>query len=72
MSSTDPDALREYEGGFHLSLPKGVWTFDPAGGTVDLDPMVAAALDWHRENYPPVAVEMVDMTSGRPVAARCR
>ncbi len=40
-------------------------SFDPAGGTVDLDPMVAAALDWHRENYPPVAVEMVDITAGR-------
>jgi integrase len=60
-------APREYEGGFHLSLPKGVRTFDPAGGTVDLDPVVAAALDRHRENYPPVAVEMTDITSGRPV-----
>lgn len=60
-------APREHEGGFHLSLPKGVRSFDPAGGTVDLDPMVAAALDWHRREFPPTPVEMVDITSGRPI-----
>lgn len=61
---------REFKGGFHLRLPKGVRTFDPAGGTVDLDPMVARALAWHRRKYPPVEVEMFDLTSGRPIQRR--
>src|SRR4051812_17397302 len=63
-------APSEYEGGFHLRLPKGVRTFDPTVSTVDLDPMVAAALAWHRREYPPVEVEMLDLTSGRPVRRR--
>jgi integrase len=63
-------APSEYEGGFHLRLPKGVRTFDPAAATVDLDPMVAAGMAWHRREYPPVEVEMLDLTSGRPVR-RC-
>ena len=42
-------------------------TFDPAASTVDLDPMVAAALAWHRREFPPVEVEMFDLTSARPV-----
>jgi hypothetical protein len=58
---------REYDGGFHLRLPKGVRSYDPAASTVDLDPMVAAGLAWHRREYPPVEVEMLDLTSGRPV-----
>lgn len=63
-------APREYEGGFHLSLPKGVRTFDPAGGTVDLDPVVAEGLAWHVREYPPVEIEMLDLTSGRQVRRR--
>ncbi|MEV4278675.1 tyrosine-type recombinase/integrase [Actinoplanes xinjiangensis] len=63
-------APREFEGGFHLSLPKGVRTFDPAGGAVDLDPVVAAALDRHRKNHLSPAVEMIDTTSGRPIRRR--
>lgn len=60
-------APSEYDGGFHLRLPKCVQTFDPASATVDLDPMVAAAWQWHRREYPPVEVDMLDLTSGRPV-----
>jgi integrase len=60
-------APREYEGGYCLTLPKGVRTFDPAAGTVDLDPMVAAAIEWHCKKFPPVGIEMLDITSGRPV-----
>ncbi|MFC3384894.1 tyrosine-type recombinase/integrase [Couchioplanes azureus] len=59
-------APREY-GGFYLSLPKGVRTFDSAASTVDLDPMVAAGLAYHVANYPPVEIEMLDITSGSPV-----
>jgi len=44
-----------------------VRTFDPAGGTVDLDPMVAAALAYHVRQYPPVDVEVLDITSGRQI-----
>ncbi|MBM2616867.1 tyrosine-type recombinase/integrase [Actinoplanes sp. LDG1-06] len=60
----------EYEGGHHLRLPKGVRTFDPASSTVDLDPMVARGLAWHRQQFPPVEVEMLDLTAGRPVRRR--
>ena len=58
-------APREYEGGFYVSLPKG-----GSAGTVDLDPMVASALRRHVQEYPPVEVEMVDITSGSPVRRR--
>jgi hypothetical protein len=58
-------APREYEGGFYLSLPKG-----GSSGTVDLDPMVAAALRRHVQEYPPVEVEMIDVTSGSPACRR--
>jgi integrase len=63
-------APSEYDGGFHLRLPKGVKVFDPAGGPVDLDPVVAKAVDWHRREYPAVEVEMLDLTPGRPIRRR--
>jgi integrase len=44
-----------------------VRTFDLAMGAVDLDPVVATALEYHVKQYPPVEIEMVDITSGRPV-----
>jgi integrase len=34
---------------------------------VDLDPAVAAALSAHVKQYPPLGVELVDVTSGLPV-----
>ena len=55
---------KEY-GGFCLTEPKG-----GSSGTVDLDPTVAAALSRHLRDYPPVEVEMLDITSGSPVR-RC-
>jgi integrase len=62
-------APKEYDG-FYLSLPKGVRTFDPAAGAVNLDPMVAAALAYHVKEFPPVEVEMPDITSGPTVQRR--
>ena len=33
----------------------------------DLQGVVRHAVDWHHEKFPPVAIEMLDNTSGRPV-----
>ena len=50
-------------GGFYLSEPKS-----RSSGTVDLDPMVADALQAHvKGGFGPVEVEMPDITAGRPV-----
>jgi integrase len=49
-------------GGFCLTEPKS-----GSSGTVDLDPVVAAALAQHERDYPPVRVGMLDATSGSPV-----
>jgi hypothetical protein len=48
-------------GGFYLAPPK-------AGsiGDVDLDDEVGAVLAQHIENYPPVLVELPDITAGTP------
>jgi integrase len=52
-------------GGFCLTGPKS-----GSSGTIDLDPTVAEALDRHVREYPPVEVEVLDITSGRPVRRR--
>ena len=49
-------------GGFYLSEPKA-----GSSGTVDLDPVVSQVLAEHVREFPPVAVELVDVTSGDPV-----
>jgi len=49
-------------GGFYLAEPKA-----GSSGTVDLDPDVAAVLTEHIERFPPAEVELLDLTSGRPV-----
>jgi integrase len=49
-------------GGFYLSGPKA-----GSSGTVDLDPTVDKSIADHIRDYPPVEVEMVDITSGDPV-----
>jgi integrase len=54
-------SAKEY-GGFCLTKPKG-----GSSGTVDLDPAVASALRRHVHDFPPVDVEMPDITSGRQV-----
>lgn len=48
-------------GGFYLSPPKS-----GSAGTINLDPVAAQALADHVERFPPVKVELVDITSGRP------
>jgi integrase len=55
---------REY-GGFYLSSPKA-----GSSGTADLDPMVAAALHRHVRDNPPVGIELLDLTTSRPVRRR--
>ena len=52
---------KEY-GGFYLSEPKA-----GSSGTVDLDPVVSEVLAEHVRQFPPVEVELVDITSGEPV-----
>ncbi|MEO3780380.1 tyrosine-type recombinase/integrase [Micromonospora sp. B11E3] len=49
-------------GGFYLSEPKA-----GSSGTVDLDPVVGQVLAEHVRDFPPVSVELVDITSGDPV-----
>jgi integrase len=49
-------------GGFYLSEPKA-----GSSGTIDLDPMVAEHLAAHVQRFPPVVVDLVDVTSGDPV-----
>ncbi len=46
-------------GGFYLSEPKA-----GSSGTVDLDPVVAEVLAGHVRRFPPVVVDLVDITSG--------
>ena len=52
-------------GGFYLSEPKA-----GSSGTVDLDPVVSQVLAEHVREFPPVAVELVDVTSGDPSGGR--
>jgi hypothetical protein len=52
---------REYDG-FYLCEPKA-----GSAGTVDLDPVLAEKLAEHVRQFPPVGVELVDVTSGEPV-----
>jgi integrase len=49
-------------GGFYLSEPKA-----GSSGTVHLDPAVAQVLAEHVRQFPPKAVELVDITTGEPV-----
>jgi len=49
-------------GGFYLSEPKA-----GSFGTVDLDPVVRDVLAEHVRRFPPVLVDLVDITSGSPV-----
>jgi integrase len=51
---------REY-GGFYLALPKS-----GSVGDVDLDDAVATVLADHIRKFPPVAVELPDITNGIP------
>jgi integrase len=60
-------APRVYEGGFYLSEPKA-----GSSGTVDLDPAVASVIAEHVSNFPPVEVELVDITLGNPVRRPAR
>lgn len=50
----------KHYGGFYLSEPKS-----GSSGTVDLDPVVAAALARHVQERPPVEIELPDITSGK-------
>jgi integrase len=52
---------KEY-GGFYLSGPKA-----GSSGTVDLDPVVGDMVTDHVRRFPPVEVDLVDITSGDPV-----
>lgn len=52
---------KEY-GGFYLSEPKA-----GSSGTVDLDSVVGEVLAEHVRQFPPVEVELVDITPGEPV-----
>lgn len=49
-------------GGFYLSEPKA-----GSSGTVDLDPVVAEVLAEHVRQFPPVDIDLIDITSGEPV-----
>ena len=48
--------------GFYISEPKA-----GSAGTVDLDPVVGQVLRDHVRAFPPVLVELVDISSGEPV-----
>ncbi len=52
-------------GGFYLSEPKS-----GSSGTVDLDPEVSTVLAEHIRLFPPVEVDLTDITSGDPVKRR--
>ncbi|MFE9651553.1 tyrosine-type recombinase/integrase [Micromonospora sp. NPDC006431] len=52
----------QQHGGFYLSEPKA-----GSSGTVDMDPVVGQVLAEHVREFPPVPVELVDVTSGDPV-----
>lgn len=54
-------------GGFYLSEPKA-----GSAGTIDLDQVVADAIADHVRQFPPVEVELVDITSGEPVRRLAR
>ena len=54
--------LPKHYGGFYLSEPKS-----GSSGTVDLDPVVAAALARHIQEHPPVETEMPDISSGKAI-----
>ena len=73
-SSTRPGALHMIQqlryspqayGGFYLCEPKA-----GSSGSVDLDPIVAEVLAEHVSSFPPVGVELIDITSGEPVRRR--
>lgn len=49
-------------GGFYLSPPKA-----GSAGTVDLDPLVGDHLAAHIRDFPPVRVDLADITGGEPV-----
>jgi integrase len=57
-------APQEY-GGFYLGEPKA-----GSSGTIDLDQAVSEVLAEHVARFPPVEVELVDITSGDPVRRR--
>ncbi len=54
-------APRQHDG-FYLSEPKA-----GSSGTIDLDPVVGQVLADHVQQFPPVPVELVDITPGDPV-----
>ncbi|QDY05751.1 site-specific integrase [Micromonospora sp. HM134] len=54
-------APQEY-GGFYISEPKA-----GSAGTIDLDPVVGQVLTEHVQQFPPVPVDLVDITTGDPV-----
>ncbi|MFI7551932.1 tyrosine-type recombinase/integrase [Micromonospora sediminimaris] len=54
-------APRQHDG-FYLSEPKA-----GSSGTLDLDPVVGQVLAEHVRDFPPVPVELVDLTAGNPV-----
>ncbi|MGX4657630.1 tyrosine-type recombinase/integrase [Micromonospora sp. SCSIO 07396] len=54
-------APQEY-GGFYISEPKA-----GSAGTIDLDPVVGQILTEHVQQFPPVPVDLVDITTGDPV-----
>jgi len=53
--------LPRTHGGFYLSGPKS-----GSSGTVDLDAVVAEKIREHIAQFPPVELEMLDITSGEP------
>lgn len=57
-------APQEYAG-FYLCEPKA-----GSSGTVDLDSVVGEVLAEHLQRFPPIEVEMIDITSGDPVRRR--
>ncbi|WP_432833531.1 tyrosine-type recombinase/integrase [Dactylosporangium sp. CA-092794] len=51
-----------FERGFYLCRPKA-----GSSGSIDLDAVVAERLAVHLADFPPVEVELMDITAGRPV-----
>jgi integrase len=49
-------------GGHYLTEPKA-----GSSGTIDLDPQVAERLTEHVRRFPPVGIDLVDVTSGVPI-----
>ncbi|RZU50998.1 site-specific recombinase XerD [Krasilnikovia cinnamomea] len=57
----------QHYGGFYMAPPKS-----GSSGTVDLDQVVADAIARHIKDWPPVEIELPDITTGREIARTAR